>query len=430
MPVSSLSIGSGNKKTTDSDIIRDSRGIPFIPGSAIAGVTRHMLKGIAPEKDEEYFGNVGITGSDYEKDSSESKIIFYDVFPIQKKEKLFISVRDQVALDDCKTAIEGAKFDMEVLEPGVSFVILIAQNVMDSDEDRLDQIATVWRLNAVRIGAKSTRGYGAFCTDRIDRVEFDFTEKKDIRNWLTFDPLVTDNVWKEWKRADPFTEQKMKQREQILECVINQAPGSGLSIRKYTTEPSPDNAAISQPDYGQLTAHVIEKNHSIEKAIIPGTSWAGAFRHHMRRMEKTAGHNAEFLNKYFGYVGANGAKLKSRIIFSESILDHTVFKILSRNAIDRFTGGASDKALYTEETCFNGDTTLKIYLKLSDDQEDSRFISLLAAAIADLHEGILSVGGETAIGRGLFQIKEINGRKVKDSQSVFTMVRDILEKGD
>lgn len=61
--VSSLSIGSGENNNTDHDILVNAGGVPYIPGSAVAGVTRHALAeaGLLDEGEEQnVFGNVVI----------------------------------------------------------------------------------------------------------------------------------------------------------------------------------------------------------------------------------------------------------------------------------------------------------------------------------------------------------------------------------
>ena len=141
--------------------------------------------------------------------------------------------------------------------------------------------------------------------------------------------------------------------------------------------------------------------------VVPGTSWAGAFRH---RIEELAGGSGKALtDEWFGKVetGGNGNKTRSRITFSESQISGGAFKEITRNAIDRFTGGAADGALYTEKTYYGGDTELKIVIK--SDSIDENFGNALAAAIADLHGGYLAVGGLTAVGRGLFKVTAVNG---------------------
>ena len=50
---SALSVGSGENQYSDSDIVRDSAGDPFIPGSSLAGIYRSMFENKEAEK---YFG--------------------------------------------------------------------------------------------------------------------------------------------------------------------------------------------------------------------------------------------------------------------------------------------------------------------------------------------------------------------------------------
>ena len=204
---------------------------------------------------------------------------------------------------------------------------------------------------------------------------------------------------------------------------IKLAQAGGLSIRKYTTKVSEDKSIKAQPDYESLTVHTEQGL----KPTIPGTSWAGAFRHGMKRLGMTEKEAWEL----FGMVDEkHKIREKSKIRFGETVLENTREKILSRNAIDRFTGGTRDRALFTEKTVYEGSTTLTIGLEKRGGTSPvtDRQRRILAAAIADLHNGFLAVGGETSVGRGLFVIEAINGRKVTDSEQVFEMALQAIEE--
>ena len=115
------------------------------------------------------------------------------------------------------------------------------------------------------------------------------------------------------------------------------------------------------------------------------------------------------------------------IRFSESRIMGATEKVLTRNAIDRFSGGAIDKGLFTEKTYYDGRTTLRI--SFTDKHElTENAAKTLAACITDLHYGFLSIGGLTAVGRGLFRIEKINDQKVADVD-VYQTVLDYLERG-
>lgn len=410
---SSMSVGSGNNETTDSDIIRDGRGVPFIPGSAIAGVTSHALADSMQIDVKKYFGDID------RKDAAESCLSFFDALP-DNTDGLVISVRDQVALDHYKTGIKGAKFDMEILEPGADFTVIIEQDIADGDKDILDPIACLWKSGRISFGAKTTRGYGKIDVSDIKKAVFDMTDSSSVEEWLTFDALSSEG-WSEWNNQTCID---ISGSDAVLSLVLGQAEGSGLSIRKYTTLPS-EKDGESAPDYSQMTVHG-------KYPVIPGTSWAGAFRHHILDLAEITGADTDNIRKtYFGFV-ENKNKKKSDISFSESIIHDAVWKTLSRNAIDRFTGGAADKALYTEKTCYGGNTMLIIRWKKRGSDQDDIFASLLAASVADLSAGILSIGGETSIGRGMFKVKEINGIDVSKDEpdELYGKVKEILTGGE
>ena len=125
----------------------------------------------------------------------------------------------------------------------------------------------------------------------------------------------------------------------------------------------------------------------------------------------------------FGFVEQKSdRKARSKIRFSETMLTGASPKILSRNSIDRFTGGTKEGALFTEKTWYGGTTDLVIsYEEGCMSRKDGRQTlgHILAAAITDLHCGLLAIGGETSIGRGLFRIEKINNKDVGDSTDIY-----------
>ena len=390
---SPLIIGCGKNENTDNDVLTNNLGIPYIPGTAIAGVIRSSVEDAGVDDDSDMDKVFGFI--DGEK-SRESSILFYDANIVgSDRERFNISIRDSVALDEYKTAKDGAKFDMEVLEPGVSFVTYAELNEDDDIKDRQgmfwEAIKSIWKAEIITFGGKSTRGMGAVKVNSIKEATFDFSEKEDIKKWLKFN-MYEDNVWE-----DVTVETRESSGIYVLDLKLKLL--GGISIRRYSTN-------VEEADYEQLTVMSPDKEDE-DIPVVPGTSWAGAFRH---RIEELAGGSGKALtDEWFGKVetGGNGNKTRSRITFSESQISGGAFKEITRNAIDRFTGGAADGALYTEKTYYGGDTELKIVIK--SDSIDENFGNALAAAIADLHGDYLAVGGLTAVGRGLFKVTAVNG---------------------
>jgi len=432
---SPLCIGSGRNDITDQDILRDARGIPYIPGSAVAGVLREACQGIMDDKAWKYYFGYSSTntGNKVKSDNDiiESQIIFYDATLVGDNKdkdgnpKYRISQRDGVALNEYKSAKKQAKFAWEILEGDCKFQTFIEISEEQSDvnekvkvDEVLTNIAKIWKETDIRFGAKTTRGYGKICNVEIIGKNFDFTSKDEISSWLDFD-IFEENSWENAILYEDMLNTLMKDNIWTLKdnnrLSLKLRLEGGLSIRRYSTECSDEESA---PDQEQLTTVKFDKNGSEEVAVIPGTTWAGAIGHRMEELIKSSKVkeveiSKDYIQKYY-YFGTVDSKVKEKslIYFNESKLTGGQFKKMSRNAIDRFLGSTAEGALFTEKIYIGGETTLDISfgdpyntaVSYSDD-----FIKALAATLTDLHEGYLAVGGVTSVGRGVFSITHING---------------------
>ena len=393
--LSPLSIGNGKNEKTDQDIVLNSRGIPYIPGSAVAGVFRDACKKVmGDEWTQRYFGSIRDNGNDNGNESiTESQFRVYDA--CIQSEEYFVSRRDGVALDDYKYGIPGAKFDREILESGIIFRTFIERD-MDTNEseekDAFNKLAEVLYNIPIFFGSKISRGYGRVGNFKIFKKEFSFDTKQGS-GWLDFDMYTYDWLKKSFeisKSDKVFLENKKITLELALQ--------GGISVRQYTTEIKEDVEQV--PDMKQLIIRQKNETGNIEEVpVIPGTTWAGAIGHRMKLFYPN-------VSKYFGKGGEDG-KIRSKIFFSESQLKNSVSKVISRNAIDRFTGSTVDGALFTEQIYYGGTTVLEIYFDLYK-EIDLDFIKSLAVALSDLHEGLLAIGGGTSIGRGIFKVIKVN----------------------
>ena len=401
---SPLAIGSGENANTDSDIILDSSGKPTIPATAIAGVFRNYLN---VGEYSELFGYISKAGTNSPKDKAhESDIRFYDAQLIS--DSSFTTVRDSVKLED-KVGVNGAKFDMEAVETGISFETVIELKDDGSDAES-DILRTLEAINAgfLRIGSKTSRGYGRLKVVSLKKAEF--TLPDDKAKWLDFDLFdAEDKCYKETAlpdSADDFISIKLKLKQK-----------GAVSIRSYTVKNADD---ISSADYIQLSL----KDGT---PVIPGTSWAGAFRDRFRQLS-----NDTLANELFGYVDTvKLSQKKSLIYFSESEIVGGEMKVITRNSIDRFTAGTKDGALYTEKTCYNGSCGLEIFINKNGLEDAEKNIALICAVICDLDKGYLAVGGLTSVGRGMFTVENItvNGADVTDAlkaDNISAMTKEAL----
>ncbi len=455
--ISPLSIGNGVNEITDNDIILNSRGLPYIPGSALAGVYRSLFE---KETSDKYFGKdmteemIQEMAEQGKNLLTESKVIVYDA-EILNPEKRNVAVYDMVALDEYKVAISGAKFDFQVLEPGIQFVTYIEQNMDNMKEEYLtEEIVYAWKTGKIWLGAKNGRGYGQTKIIKIEHIVFDFSKdcRKQSRcdgdDWIEFD-MYEDSWWKETKENKCLSRVSIEDvqyqelqslyqefgialcRKETIGITLRLKQCGGISVRQYSSN-------INDADYRQMSRKDKEKDK--REVFIPGTTWAGAFRAQMGKLDFAFAKKEPMTELFFGKVKEKGEDSalshKTRVTFSESRIDEGEWRIYTRNSIDRFSGGTIDGALYTEETYFNGKTELDISCDMTgiDKKNIRHFCSVLAAAILDLNYGYMAVGGLTAVGHGLFEVTgiKVNGNEVpwaelKENEQYLTL-RDVMEK--
>lgn len=380
---SPLSIGNGEDQYTDNDVLVDDDGNPFIPGTTIAGVLSSVL-------DDESRNALFSSGADIkDEDRKMSRVITYDAYCNNNP---VIGKRDNVRLDENKTQVKGGKFDYQIIENGAEFKLLFELNGLSDDNIAIfESLIQSMKLEQISFGHKTTRGFGRFHVDHVAKKEFC---QSDFEEYLNFDVFNWDG--EEYIIENDSSSCLFKELDVELE------QNGTLCIREYN--PDPDG-----PDYMSIT--------NGNCYCIPGTSWAGAFRSHITVLLKDLVHEDHFtydkassvIRQMFGYTDENDS-LKSKISFSETILNGARSLRVDRVKIDRFTSGAVDSAKFDEVVVVNGSGTLRISI-------NSRFrminpaIALLMLALEDLNDGMLCVGGETSIGRGMFTVKNLEELK-------------------
>jgi CRISPR/Cas system CMR subunit Cmr4 (Cas7 group RAMP superfamily) len=145
--------------------------------------------------------------------------------------------------------------------------------------------------------------------------------------------------------------------------------------------------------------------------VIFGTSWAGAIKHGLLNL--LGPKSQPFLDDVFGKMETKNGKnvtTPSEATVHASKLEGGNYFTATRVKIDRFTGGASDGALFTERPYAGGTTTLTIEYP----KDDKAIEELFSLAIEAMDKGLLTIGGETAIGRGVFRLDKSEGSVKKD----------------
>lgn len=387
-------IGSGESEGSDVDILRNKLGEVFIPGTSLAGVCRDYLEEVGIET--KYVFGYGATKES--SDEKESSIIFYDAF---SKGNVYTAVRDAVRLER-KVSKTGCKFDFEIAESKSDFDFRMEINYHDPEMEKVicENIVSGFKKEVIKIGAKTTRGFGVFDLKNVKHLKLNLNDKKDMKKYINF-------TWEDVKDDFTFKDDK---RELYIFLEDKFALDSFIFIRDYATVDriEPDN------DSKFVDAKTLTNNHG--DVVIPGTAWAGVFRHHMGKiLDKVKyGNKVEFLDELFGYQkkdedGKDAIKSKSKIFFPEMTISSKNITLLNRTrtAVDRFSGSALQTgALFTGRVAYKKEeSSTAIYLKVQikkDFTELELAKSLVLRCFEDLKNGYLAIGGNTSIGAGMF----------------------------
>ena len=392
---------------SDSDLMLDGRKLPFIPGSSLAGIIRHRSEQICGDKSvmDRLFGVI--------KESDESKkeiVIMPSAVMIgdavirndAAAENVYISGRDGVGLGEWETAQKGAKFDFQIAETDQEFYSVVEWTGNDDQETAeitnvLEPVLKRFIATGMSAGARTSRGYGKFAVDIVKKT---FLFPDDLDDWIKFDAYAEDAF-----KQGTALEGRLLKTESVIRIAFRMKSTFSVRVRTARVEVMDDG---SRPD-------AVPLKDFKGNPVIPGTAWAGVFRHHMHHLLRDTGveelsPEMNAVDRIFGMSNKKGEMFKSLINFSETAIcieDEKKQRLtIMRTAIDRFTASPRNGALYTNMVYSGGKGELIIEFRT--DELTSGQKALLAACICDMHTGLLTVGGQSSVGSGLMQIEKIS----------------------
>lgn len=421
---SPLLTGSGEDEFTDMDLLMTENGIPLLSGSTLAGSLRSFMeKKSGVQETDDLFGTSG-WGISAEKQRQpeeieyQSRIFVYDTL----LKDAYVTRRDGVRLDEYKTSGEGQKYDMQVVETGAGYRMRLEivvremqvqaaggiKEAIESDLRRVKLCIDGLAWGDITLGARSSRGFGRLEVCEAGYQIFRMDQEKDFYNWLdwNWDIKSAVNLENKWDLKSKNTVY-----EHRMHCLrIPLKIKNTLLVRQYSASAwgdFPGGRNCLTAGYGQLTLH-----NGI--AVIPGSTWAGAIRSYLAaRINEYMGYSGwqkaqEALDFYFGTwnqeIEAEERK-HSQLVIGETAIKGGHVQSAARTSIDRFTGGALNGALFDEDFWVKG--TVDLEIRWSDDnwkdEEECVLLGLLLWAIYGLQNGLLAVGGETGVGRGIFE---------------------------
>lgn len=438
---SPLNVSAGLSEETDADVLRNGDGEVFIPGTSVAGAFRNAL--MLKEKSD------GIMGYSDGEQGRMSSILISDIY-FAEPEHVKTGIRDGIKLDDSK--IVENKFDMEIVETGAVGTLYIECVVREGDTpeqyvDAIKKLVTMLQSGEIRFGANKNRGFGRVeLLEEIDKEESkdvtDIGERtsksmyvysrifagKDIGAYKDFilacaninsksdgsencghdtrlglydSQKLSDWIGEKWtekclnlnQHADADQPLDL---EQYVKISVPLRLMGGISIRRYS-------AKSNQADFEHITCD--------GKPVIPGSSWNGAIRADVARILWElidVGKDKQMIvenliDGWFGKISdEQGESMQSLVVVSESIIEGATPVPMTRNKVNRFDASTVDGALYSEISYFGGKTTLELLIRKDEKRYYEELVEILQLVIRDIKEGFVAVGGQTAVGRGVF----------------------------
>ncbi len=419
-----LHCGGGSDPTLDQPVNRDSYGLWRIQGSSVAGILRSYVKDAEPELEDILFGNKNRIFSSFDQSASlvwcsdASLLDFDETFAFRKVasgQELGFGVgpfvRDHVNIDLEKgTATDGGKYDEEIVPPGVKFSIELKldgwDNEITSDQsDAFLKVCAALKHGLITFGGKTVSGYGKVDCTYADVRELDLKKKDDLETYLNLSdaPVFSDGEGHSVEIPEIeeliTKDNSLYSGKLILPLVSN---GPVLVGGINTKDADVDMTCLMTPVLDET------QKEYIDKYTIPGSSLRGVIRHRVFDVLKALNRDNEqneVLSSIFGSVsGANGSA--GHIRCSDIYLNVDKSQHVQHVAIDRFTGGAIDGALFDEAPVWEQGLELNAQIEFTD--LNALQTAVLMHALLDICTGDAPIGGGVNRGNGVVRLKELD----------------------
>jgi len=384
----------------DSPVQKDWNGLPMILGTSIAGVLRKDFQGDV----KDIFG-----------EECGSKVIFSNALLLNEKaevcEELLLEktpflqlfynlpIREHTIITD--KGVSGNKFDEEVVYKGTRFKFSI--EMIEDDKESFDEVLNLLYSSSFRLGGGSTKGFGKVKIFEIKTASFNRENYKSYSSSLNYVGLAVPNNLLGDTQPTNYTKYTLRITPDDFFMF-----GSGFG----------DSDADSTPVYEKVIKYDGKNSGLTDKQIlIPASSIKGALSHrtafyYNKAIDATiesgnakVGENNDAVKAIFGhkkeFVDDKELGQKGKILISDCFKnDNNQTKTFDHVAIDRFTGGAMDGALFQEKTIAD-DREYKIEILLEKNIEE-KYIKAFQDALNDICIGMLPLGGMTTKGHGSF----------------------------
>jgi len=453
-------VGNGERSEgSDAGVVTDANGLPALPGSSLQGALRSAAaQAMGPHHVFALFGRPDQEATkDNEAHAARLRFSWGRIHgrndkPVSGllspadiaadpvlKDAVHPTLRDHVRMSHRKVAVvedetddrKRGKFDELAVSAShrFTFEIVLHDKGGELEKEWTALLEDVLQNPATRFGGKTRRGFGAFKTVRLQQRSFDLSNPEDQVAWL----------------AHP---QSLAEDADLEPAKLRDKPDSAKTIALAPETPwmvggGDDPDADSAPVRDTRILWPGEPGHSgggepeIQDCfLVPGSSVKGALAHrtcfHYNRlqgnfvdklgtgeMKKHIGENNPAVAALFGTIAdeSSGEQTgRPGIVFIDDVFipveGTPILPAQNHVAIDPFTGGAKDTALFQDRPLPPG-TPERIEIPVSfqpgPEGQPDRFASLdetvrraFLAALDDLCEGRLALGAHSGRGYGFF----------------------------
>jgi CRISPR/Cas system CSM-associated protein Csm3 (group 7 of RAMP superfamily) len=451
--------GAGDDRV-DTLCVTDLNGLPSIPGSSLAGVLRHALAdGRDPERDplcRKMFGfQDGSLGQSSRVEVSWAQVHDASDRPVPfsgatKTKDPILSlleegvVRDHVAIDHRGVAGGRTKYDESLVPAGARFTFELVVHREDESSKRdaapacgAASLIGLLQSDAVRIGGRTRRGFGAFRVIRAEARSFDLNLPQDFAAFirlprrleqdsggllppLALEPPSTRGGW-----IGATLELEPEDHWLFGGLPSDEVPGQRKRRKGRTDRPFADSLPVTERRISWRDGRGrVERVH-----LAPATGLKGALRHrtafHARRLDQAwlQAEDLEVLRErpevehLFGKVAKKREQRTEgspgRVFLSDAVFGTVTYGALEHVALDRFTQGPLDRCLFSEAPLYGGSFEIRLWIERHTSVQ-AKERAALQAALSDLVRGRLAIGAGSNRGHGY-----VRGRVVWDDQGAW-----------
>jgi len=355
-------------------IIRDPRtDRPWIPGASIAGSLRHHLAdqaeawlGALPGGREETTGNV---------DRKPSRLAVLGGLVAETE----VDVVTSTAVDTARGAAAGRTLrSAEVAGPTAA--TLVFEHAGPHDEELLQSLSAWTPV----FGRGRSTGLGRGVVQRVRVVTVDLATEEGLAWWLggRHDWFASGSAPDELVSRDPISGVSPSTSELVQDFLVAEPVRVGTGSTTMA-------ASRNHLDILMLG----------EAALIPGSSWKGVFRHRSLVILEALGASREQANGVCAWLFGSLEGGRGVLGFSDSLVEKPRIVDRAHIAIDRFTGGVKDGALFNTRA-LDRDQRIRLCIRWESGGFPGGVTTLLRHVMWDLHEGMISVGGMGSRGYG------------------------------